>query len=172
MMSSAYYHLPVVGEFRYITDEPINLASLLSKAHRPGAGAVVLFSGETRDSSDGKAVWVLEYEAHPSMAAKMIRAILQEAIDRWGLHFALAQHRTGQVNISESAVVVVTGAPHRSEAYAANRFIIDKIKHEVPIWKCEHFTDGSKVWSEGCNHEQKVVTALSAEAAAKADTTV
>jgi molybdopterin synthase catalytic subunit len=159
MISSASYHLPAVDEWRYITDEAINLAGVLSKAHRPGAGAVVLFSGETRDHSHGKPVWYLEYEAHPSMAAKMIRAILQEAIDRWGLHFAIAQHRTGQVNISESAVVIVTGAPHRSEAYAASRFIIDKIKHEVPIWKCEHFTDGTKVWSEGCNHDQKVVTA-------------
>lgn len=159
MISSASYHLPAVDEWRFITDEPINLAGVLSKAHRPGAGAVVLFSGETRDHSHGKAVWYLEYEAHPSMAAKMIRAILQEAIDRWGLHFAIAQHRTGMVNISDSAVVVITGAPHRSEAYAASRFIIDKIKHEVPIWKCEHFTDGTKVWSEGCNHEQKVMTA-------------
>jgi|ADGO01.1.fsa_nt_gi Molybdopterin converting factor, large subunit len=158
-MSSAFYHLPAVDEWRYITDEPINLAAVLSKAHRPGAGAVVLFSGETRDTSEGKAVWFLEYEAHPSMAAKMIRDILQEAIDRWGLHFAIAQHRTGVVNISDSAVVVVTGAPHRSEAYAANRFIIDKIKHEVPIWKCEHFTDGTKVWSEGCNHKEKVAAA-------------
>jgi molybdopterin synthase catalytic subunit len=153
MISSAYYHLPVVDEFRYITDEPINLAGVLAKAHRPGAGAVVLFSGETRDNSQGKAVDYLEYEAHPTMAAKMIYNILQEAIERWGLHFAIAQHRTGQVHISESAVVVVTGAPHRSEAYAANRFIIDKIKPEVPIWKCEHFTDGTKQWSEGCLHE-------------------
>src|SRR5688500_2000858 len=103
MRSSAYYHLPVVDEFRYITDEPINLSSLLSKSHRPGAGAVVLFSGETRDSSDGKVVWLLQYEGHPRRAANMLRAILQEAIDRWGLHFALPQQRAGQVNISESA---------------------------------------------------------------------
>jgi molybdopterin synthase catalytic subunit len=49
-------------------------------------------------------------------------------------------------------VVVIASAPHRSEAYAASRFIIDKIKHEAPIWKCEYFTDGTKEWSDGCDH--------------------
>ena len=158
MISSAFYHLPAVDEFRYINDQPIDLAGLLAKAHRPGAGAVVLFSGETRDNSHGKTVDYLEYEAHPSMSAKMIHAVLLEAIERWNLHFAIAQHRTGPVDVSQSAVVVITGAPHRSEAYAANRFIIDKIKHEVPIWKCEHYTDGTREWSEGCNHESGIVS--------------
>lgn len=152
MIASASYHLPVVGEFRYITDQPIDLAAILAKAHRPGAGAVVLFSGETRHNSHGKTVDFLEYEAHPSMAPKAIHDILAEAVQRWSLHFAIAQHRTGRVMVSESAVVVITSSPHRSEAYAASRFIIDKIKHEAPIWKCEYFTDGTKEWSDGCDH--------------------
>ncbi|TAF46186.1 MAG: molybdenum cofactor biosynthesis protein MoaE [Sphingobacteriales bacterium] len=130
---------------------PLNLVALLSLAHHPKAGAVVLFSGEVRDNSLGKAVDYLEYEAYPAMAIKMIHAIVAEAITRWQLTYAIAQHRTGIVKSGESAVVVITTSPHRTEAYAANRYIIDRIKHEVPIWKCEYFTDGTKEWGGNCN---------------------
>ncbi|RYY21810.1 MAG: molybdenum cofactor biosynthesis protein MoaE, partial [Sphingobacteriaceae bacterium] len=67
------------------------------------------------------------------------------------LKIALAQHRTGKVGVMESAVVVITASPHRAEAYSANRYIIDRIKHESPIWKCEYFKDGSKEWGGNCN---------------------
>jgi molybdopterin synthase catalytic subunit len=144
----------VEGEDNYISSTPLDPAALLSRAHHPKAGAVVLFSGEVRDGSGSKTVEYLEYEAHPSMASKMIAAILQEAISTWPLHVAIAQHRTGKVEVGESAVVVITSSAHRKEAYAANRFIIDKIKHEVPIWKCEYFADGTKEWGGNCNCHQ------------------
>lgn len=124
---------------------------MLAAAHHPKAGAVVLFSGETRDNSNGKEVAYLEYEAQENIAEKMIADILLQARERWQLNIALAVHRTGKVAVSETAVVVITASAHRSEAYAANRFIIDKIKHEVPIWKCEYFSDGSKEWGGNCN---------------------
>jgi molybdopterin synthase catalytic subunit len=141
----------VEGDKNYISSTPLDLAELLSQAHDRKAGAVVLFSGEVRDGNGGKKVENLEYEAHPSMASKMIEAILQEAISRWSLNVAIAQHRIGKVEVGESAVVVITSSAHRKEAYTANRFIIDKIKHEVPIWKCEYFTDGTKEWGGNCN---------------------
>lgn len=124
---------------------------MLAASHHPKAGAVVLFSGETRDNSRGREVAYLEYEAQENIAEKMIADILQQARERWQLNIAQAIHRTGKVAVSETAVVVITASAHRSEAYAANRFIIDKIKHEVPIWKCEYFTDGSKEWGGNCN---------------------
>lgn len=136
---------------KYLSEHSINIAELLASAHHPGAGAVVLFSGETRDYSKGKKVDYLVYEAQETMAAKMIANILEEAKKKWLLHIAVAVHRTGKVKVSETAVVVITASAHRSEAYAANRFIIDKIKHEVPVWKCEYFTDGSKEWGGNCN---------------------
>jgi molybdopterin synthase catalytic subunit len=129
----------------------IDIPALLALAHHPKAGAVVLFSGETRDNSHGKEVSYLEYEAQESLAEKMIADILQQAKEKWQLNIAIAVHRTGKVAVSETAVVVITACAHRSEAYAANRFIIDKIKHEVPVWKCEFFTDGSKEWGGNCN---------------------
>ena len=136
---------------KHLSAHTINIPELLTTAHHPKAGAVVLFSGETRDNSHDKEVAYLEYEAQESMAEKMIADILQQAVAKWNLNVAVAVHRTGKVSVSETAIVVITAAAHRSEAYAANRFIIDKIKHEAPIWKCEYFTDGSKQWGGNCN---------------------
>ena len=93
----------------------------------------------------------LEYEAAIPLAEKMIAEILAAAGEKWGLHMALARHRVGRVGIGDTAVVVITASAHRGEAYAANRYIIDRIKHEAPIWKCEHFTDGTSEWGNNCN---------------------
>lgn len=139
---------------KYITDEPIDLSAFLAESHHPAAGAVVLFSGDVRDANSGKEVAYLEYESHIPMASKMVEAILEDARRKWNLNIATAQHRIGKVAVGESAVVVVTASKHRKEAYAANRHIIDRIKHEVPIWKCENFTDGSKEWGGNCNCHQ------------------
>lgn len=151
MTSSPSYLQPVEDKFDYITDQAIDITGLLAQSHHPQAGAIVLFSGEVRDHNAGKEVNWLEYEAHVPLASKMICEILKEARERWPLNIALAQHRIGKTGIGESAVVVITASPHRKEAYAANRFIIDKIKHEVPIWKCEVYADGTKEWGNNCN---------------------
>src|SRR4029078_9313300 len=101
-----------------------------------------------------KSVSYLEYEAQEIIAAKQIAEILQEAKLKWKLNIAIAQHRIGKVGVSEAAVVVITATPHRREAYEANRYIIDRIKHEVPIWKCEYFADGTKQWGGNCNCQE------------------
>lgn len=138
----------------YICEQALDLVGLLQRCHHPEAGALVLFSGEVRNHNAGRAVEYLEYEAHISMASKMIAEILEEAKQKWKLNIAVAQHRVGRVSVTESAVVVITASAHRSEAYAANRHIIDRIKHEVPIWKCEHFSDGTHQWGGNCNCHQ------------------
>jgi len=135
----------------YITEEQLDLPGILAESHHPAAGAVVLFSGEVRDNNVGKKVDYIEYESYVPMASKMMDQILEDARQRWNLNIAVAQHRIGKVKISESAVVVITASAHRSEAYASNRYIIDRIKHEVPIWKCEYFEDGTSVWGGNCN---------------------
>src|SRR5688500_14720707 len=151
MTASPFCHPPVVDNFKYISDKPLDIVSLLAQSHDPKAGALVLFSGDVRDNNIGKDVAYLEYEAHASLASKMIKDILEEAITKWNLNLATAQHRIGKVSVGESAVVVITASPHRKEAYQANRHIIDRIKHEVPIWKCEVFVDGTKQWGNNCN---------------------
>ena len=138
-------------KYDYLSSTPIDMPGLLARAHHPGAGAVVLFSGEVRDSNRGRPVVFLEYEAYAPLAEKMIVEILATAKTKWSLHIAVAQHRTGKVAVGDTAVVVITASAHRSEAYAANRYIIDRIKHEAPIWKCEHYADGGKEWGNNCN---------------------
>lgn len=139
------------AEAELLTAEPIQLAELLATAHHPSAGAVVLFSGDVRIDNLGREVTHLEFEAHEKLAVKMLREILENARQRWHLNIAAAQHRLGKVGISECAVAVITASPHRKEAYEANRYIMDRIKHEVPIWKCEYFSDGSYQWGGNCN---------------------
>jgi molybdopterin synthase catalytic subunit len=151
MILSPSYPPQAEADFPYISETAIDVINLLSRSHDPKAGAVVLFSGEVRDHNAGKDVSYLAYEAHIPIASKMIRQIIEEAAGTWKLNSVVAQHRIGKVAIGEAAVVVITGSPHRKEAYAANQFIIDKIKHEVPIWKCEVFTDGTKQWGNNCN---------------------
>lgn len=145
----------VEDSYNYIESQPLNAVHLLSMAHHPQCGALVLFSGEVRDNSSSREVDYLEYEAFPPMANKLIKQILSDARDRWPLQIAIAQHRVGKIAVGESAVVVITATPHRKEAYEANRYIIDRIKHEVPIWKCEYFKDGTHEWGGNCDCQKK-----------------
>jgi molybdopterin synthase catalytic subunit len=141
--------------FSYLTATPVDIAALFALAHHPQAGAVVMFSGETRKSAAGREVVSLDFEAHVPIATKMMAALLKEAKQRWNLQVAIAQHRLGSVAVMESAVVVITASAHRKEAYEANRYIMDRIKHELPIWKYERFADGSGNWGGNCNcHSQ------------------
>src|ERR1700709_1717169 len=93
-----------------VSAEPLDIVGMLAGAHHPGAGAVVLFSGEVRDSNRGREVAYLEYESYAPLASKMIGDILKEAKEKWKLHIAIAQHRTGKVAIGETAVVVITAS--------------------------------------------------------------
>jgi molybdopterin synthase catalytic subunit len=114
-----------------LTASPISLDSLLERVRDPRAGAVVTFQGVTREVPE------LDYEAYEEMAAPGIVAIVEEAAERHGVCRAAAEHRVGTVPLSEPSVVVAVSAPHRAEAFAAAREIIDRIKAEVPIWKRE-----------------------------------
>ena len=108
MTASTSYHPAVEDNSIHLSAVDIDIPALLASAHHPKAGAVVLFSGETRDNSHGKEVAYLSYEAHESMANKMIADILEQAKQRWHLNIAMAVHRTGKVAVSETAVVVIT----------------------------------------------------------------
>lgn len=133
-----------------VTRNAIDLQSLQQRAHHPKAGAMLLFCGDIRNHSEGKAVTALEYEAHESMALKQINDIVQEAQRRWQLHHVEVVHRFGFMDISECSIAIAVATSHRKDAYEASRFIIDTVKHTVPIWKKEHFEDGSSAWSKGC----------------------
>ncbi|MEO1843253.1 MAG: molybdenum cofactor biosynthesis protein MoaE [Akkermansiaceae bacterium] len=135
-----------------LTNDPLDLAALRQAATDPHSGAVVVFEGTVRNHHEGRDVLRLEYEAHAPVAEKEGQHIVADAMERFSLDHAEAVHRVGKIEIEETAVIVVVSAPHRAEAFDACRFIIDEIKHRVPIWKKEFYADGSSAWvgCEGC----------------------
>ena len=114
-----------------VRTEPLSLDALAAAVRDPRAGAVVTFSGVTRE------VDFLDYEAYAEMAAEQIDVIVADAIERHGLCRAAADHRVGRVELGEPSVIVAASAPHRDAAFAGAREIIDEIKARVPIWKRE-----------------------------------
>lgn len=128
-----------------LTDGAIDVAGLEAAVPSSMHGAVVTFVGRARNhADDGREVLELEYEAYPEMASAVLAEITAEAEARWRGSVAAVVHRVGVVPIGEAAVAIVTAAPHRSEAYEANRFVIEAIKARLPIWKRERFSDGSE----------------------------
>jgi len=115
-----------------VTDQPLSIDRLLDAVKDPRAGAVVTFSGVTREVSH------LDYEAYAEMAERKIDEIVNTAIERHGLCKAAADHRIGRVQRSEPSVIVAASAPHRAEAFAGAREIIDAIKAQAPVWKREN----------------------------------
>lgn len=132
-----------------ITDEPIDPASCRLAAESPSAGGFVAFEGWVRDHNGGRAVASLEYEAYAALAVKEGERILEEARQRFELERAHAVHRKGHLAIGDLAVWVGVSAAHRDAAFAACRYVIDELKRRVPIWKREHYADGSSEWV-GC----------------------
>jgi molybdopterin synthase catalytic subunit len=130
---------------------PLALEPLVSviSAHSDGVdGAVVTFLGLVRNHNQGRRVQYLEYEAYEPLALKAFERIDREVRERWpGMRLAL-HHRTGRLEIGEASVAIVTASPHRADAFAACRYVIERVKQIVPVWKREYF-DGGDVWIEG-----------------------
>ena len=125
-----------------VSADPLSADDLIARVRDPHAGAVVTFQGVTRE------VERLEYEAYAEMAEPRIEAILRDAIERHGLCAAAAEHRVGAVPLSEPSVLIAVSAPHRAEAFAGAREVLDRIKAEAPIWKKE-VAGGGERWVEG-----------------------
>jgi molybdopterin synthase catalytic subunit len=129
-----------------VSAEALSLDSLAARVRDPRAGAVVTFSGVTRE------VERLDYDAYAEMAEERMAAIATEAVERHGLCAAAVEHRIGEVPLSEPSVIVAVSAPHRGEAFAGAREIIDRVKAEAPIWKKE-IEGGEGRWAEGATPE-------------------
>jgi MoaE-MoaD fusion protein len=125
-----------------VTGEPLSLEELAHRVRSPRAGAVVTFQGVTRH------VAKLDYEAYVEMAEERLARIAAEALERHGLCAAAVEHRVGEVPLSEPSVCVAVSAPHRGQAFAGARELIDRVKAEAPIWKKEVEGD-EKRWVGG-----------------------
>jgi molybdopterin synthase catalytic subunit len=127
---------------------PIDVEELEQEVASPAAGAIVTFAGTTRRDNVGRRVLRLEYEAYEPMALSEMRKLAREAGERWEIVRITIRHRIGVVEIGETSVAIAVAAAHRSEAFEACRFAIDRLKEVVPIWKKEYF-EGGEVWI-GC----------------------
>lgn len=126
--------------------EPIDATRLLRMVANPANGAVILFLGVVREVNDGRAVTGIEYSAYESMAERELASIAAEAAERFGTSDIAIEHRLGELALEEASVAIVVAHPRRDGAYAASRWIIEELKRRVPIWKLEHYTDGTREW--------------------------
>lgn len=125
-----------------LSGDPLDVASLVDQIRAPGCGGLVVFEGSTRSPSEGRDVLRLSYEAWDARAQTQLQELATEARARWNLCGVVAVHRTGDVPIGETSVLVAASAPHRAEAFEAARWLIDTLKATVAIWKKEVFADG------------------------------
>lgn len=137
----------------YLTREPIHIQNLAVSVPDFHSGAEVIFAGKIRNHSEGRQVLYLEYEAYEAMAEKIIRNLVADARALWPVDRILVRHRLGKIMPGEIAVWIQVEAAHRDEAYCASRFLIEAVKHKVPIWKKEYFADGTNEWSR-CGQEE------------------
>ncbi len=129
-----------------LTSDPIDFAALTEAVRTPQAGAVVLFLGTVREMTEGRKTVSLEYEAFPEMANAKLTELEAEACERWPVHELGIVHRLGHLELGDVSVAVAVSCPHRQQAFEAGRFLIDRLKEVVPIWKKEHWADGTTEW--------------------------
>ena len=129
-----------------ITEESIDTASVVHAAQADTAGAIVLFLGAVREMTDGRKIDSLEYECYPEMARKKLAELESEARRRWPLVQCVIVHRVGRLALGEICVAIAVSSAHRQPAFEAGQWLIDRLKEVVPIWKKEHWTDGTSQW--------------------------
>lgn len=128
-----------------VRDEPFEAEEVLAAVADPGAGGVVSFTGLVRSEDGGRPVTALEYTAHPD-ALTALQAVAEAVLRDTGATRVAALHRVGRLEVGDVAVVVAASAPHRDAAFVAARRLIDDLKATVPIWKDQHFADGTREW--------------------------
>lgn len=129
-----------------LSPEPIDVNALRRGLEDPAAGACATFEGWVRNENEGRTVVRLDYEGYEAVARKEGEKVLAEAREKFGLMRAVCVHRVGPLEIGDMAVWVGVSAGHRGAAFDACRYIIDEIKHRLPIWKKEHYADGDSGW--------------------------
>ena len=129
-----------------ITHDVLDPAKLLAQVQSPAAGAALLFLGTTREQTGGRATASLTYEAYADMALAKLAELEATVRERWPLIEVAIEHRLGPVAIGEASVAIAVSSAHRAAAFAAGQWLIDTLKEVVPIWKCEHWADGTDEW--------------------------
>ena len=129
-----------------LVDAPLDPARLLAEVSAPSNGAALLFVGTVREVNEGRAVTGIDYSAYSAMARRELDAILGEAAARFGTEHLVVEHRLGTLAVGEASVAIAVAHPRRGAAYDVSRYIIEELKRRVPVWKREHYTDGTREW--------------------------
>jgi molybdopterin synthase catalytic subunit len=125
---------------------PIDPGALLAEAQRSRNGASVLFVGTVREVNEGRPVTGMEYTAYEAMAQRELARIVEEAAARFTTDDVVVEHRLGSLDVGEVSVAIVAAHPHRARAFEAARYVIEELKRRVPVWKLEHYVDGTREW--------------------------
>lgn len=138
-------------EYHRLSDTPIDLGALIAASDAPGFGAMVVFTGTVRAENQGRMVTGLTYSAYRPLAESSLADIETRAAAEHPGTRVLTQHRLGYLVVGDTSVAVVARAGHRAEAFAAARWAIEALKREVPVFKLEHYADGSQAYLDGCS---------------------
>ena len=129
-----------------IVTRAIDATALIAEVASDANGATSLFLGTVRDVNDGRAVTGMEYTAYDAMASRELERIVSEAAEQFGGVTMVVEHRVGTLALGDVSVAIAASHPHRRDALDATRFVIEELKRRVPIWKREHYTDGTREW--------------------------
>lgn len=131
-----------------LSDQTIDTASLVSFVESERSGALVVFEGRIRNHHHGRAVTALDYSAHPILAPSEGQKLVAETLAKFPeVEKIAATHRTGYLPVGEIAVAIAVTSPHRPAAFAACDYLAAELKHRLPVWKHEHFADGTTAWT-------------------------
>lgn len=129
-----------------LVTRPLDIAALVAEVAHPGTGATTLFVGTVRDQHEGRAVSGIDYEAYGPMALRELETILAEAAERFATDRVVVEHRLGTLAVTEASIAIAVAAPRRVAALEAQRYVIEAVKARVPIFKREHYVDGTRAW--------------------------
>lgn len=129
-----------------LVEHPIDTAALVAEVASHANGATLLFIGTVRDVNEGRAVTGIDYRAYAGMARRELDAIVHEAAERFGTPHIAVEHRLGTLSLGDASVAIAVAHPRRAPAFDAARYIIEELKRRVPIWKLEHYVDGTREW--------------------------
>ena len=129
-----------------IVEGPLDPAALLAETASTANGAALLFVGTVRETNEGREVTGIDYTAYVPMAERELAAIVAEAAARWDTRHIVVEHRIGTLALGEASVALAVAHPRRGGAYEASRWIVEELKRRVPVWKREHYADGTREW--------------------------
>jgi molybdopterin synthase catalytic subunit len=133
---------------QHVTRAPIDVTGLIATVASPGRGGTACFLGTVRAGPEDGDIVRIVYSGYETMLEEEFGRILGEAEERWSGCAVAAQHRLGDVPLGDASIVIVSAAPHREEAFAACRYVIEEAKRRLPVWKREILADGSASWRE------------------------